>query len=53
MPIIVYVLQMLRENNRQLEDENAELKLLISMNTRTSTDKVSSFSSSSSAILDR
>ncbi|XP_035738889.1 uncharacterized protein LOC118448986 isoform X1 [Vespa mandarinia] len=35
------MIKMLRENNRQLEDENAELKLLISMNTRTSTDKLS------------
>ncbi|XP_047354831.1 uncharacterized protein LOC124951085 isoform X2 [Vespa velutina] len=35
------MIKMLRENNRQLEDENVELKLLISMNTRTSTDKLS------------
>nr|KAF7417345.1 hypothetical protein H0235_011876 [Vespula pensylvanica] len=33
------MVKLLRENNRQLEDENAELKLLISMNTRTSIDK--------------
>ncbi|XP_043493192.1 chromosome partition protein Smc-like isoform X1 [Polistes fuscatus] len=39
------VIKMLRENNRQLEEENTELKLLRSVDTRTSIDRVSSISS--------
>ncbi|XP_014613411.1 PREDICTED: uncharacterized protein PFB0145c-like [Polistes canadensis] len=34
------VIEMLRENNRQLEEENTELKLLRSVDTRTSIDRL-------------